>query len=61
MISSGKPNPPEPVDLIRQFAVTPEGRAKFPIVERAEAPNVVRLDDYRARLASRQRPPGSHE
>jgi hypothetical protein len=46
-----------PSDLIRHFAVTPEGRAKFPIVERAESSNVVRLGDYRAKVASRRRPP----
>ena len=58
MMSNGKSNSAaEPGDLIRQFAVTPEGRAKFPIVERAES-NVVRLDEDRSKVASRRR---SHE
>jgi hypothetical protein len=42
-------------DLTRQFAVTVEGRAKFPV--QTGASNVVRLDDYRPKV-TRPRPTG---
>jgi hypothetical protein len=57
MMDKGKAESPvEPGDLVRRFAVTNEGQAKFPIVGRAESPNVVRLDEYRSRLTPRPRP-----
>jgi hypothetical protein len=59
MMNNGKANSAaEPGNLVRQFAVTDDGRPKYPIVDRTAPANVVRLDEYRLKQA-RRRPPSS--
>jgi hypothetical protein len=60
MTNTGKPNSAaEPGNLVRQFAVTDDGRAKYPTVDRTAPANVVRLDEYRLKQAQRRRPPST--
>jgi hypothetical protein len=60
-MNEGQTNSPvEDVDFIRQFAVTEEGKPKYPAV--VTASNVVSLDEYRCRrLVSKFTPqPNGH-